>query len=138
MKQRGERAKAKSGAAEADPKSLADALAEALAAHALDLAAPSAAIGDRWEAIVGRDVAAHCQPVGMKAGVLHADVDSSVWCQQLQLRSPEILAALRESMGPAAPTELRFRVGYARRPAGATSKDQPPRNEPHGERDPFE
>ena len=96
------------------PKTVADAMGGVLAAIDLDLAAPSGAIGDNWTAIVGPEIAEHCQPVGVKAGVLHADVDSSVWCQQLQLRSPEILAALKEFLGSAAPTDLRLRVGYSR------------------------
>lgn len=96
-----------------EPKALADVLSGVLASMDLDLAAPAAAIGDNWEAIVGREVAEHCRPIGVKAGVLHADVDSSVWCQQLHLRSPEILSALKEFLGSAAPTNLRFRVGYS-------------------------
>jgi hypothetical protein len=96
-----------------DPKTIADALDGVLASIDLDLAAPIAAIGDNWVAIVGQEVAAHCRPAGVKAGVLHADVDSSVWCQQLQLRSPQILSALKRFLGEAAPTDLRFRVGYS-------------------------
>ncbi len=115
------------------PRSVADALSEVLAAHDLDLAAPSAVIGERWESIVGSEIALHCRPVGIKAGVLHADVDSSVWCQQLQLRTPEILAALRENIGARAPTDLRFRVGYA-----LASSAQPSRTEPANEREPRE
>ena len=77
-------------------------------------ATPIAAIGDNWTAIVGSEVAAHCRPVGVKGRVLHADVDSSVWCQQLQMRSPQILGALKKFLGEAAPTDLRLRVGYSR------------------------
>ncbi|MCH7867603.1 MAG: DUF721 domain-containing protein [Myxococcales bacterium] len=94
-----------------EPQAVADVLGGVLAAMQLDLAAPVAAIGENWEAIVGREVAEHCRPVGIKAGVLHADVDSSVWCQQLHLRSPEILSALKDFLGSTAPTALRFRVG---------------------------
>ena len=93
------------------PQAIGEVLGGVLAAIELDLAAPAAAIGDNWEAIVGREVAAHCRPIGVKAGVLHANVDSSVWCQQLHLRSPEILAALKNFLGTAAPMDLRFRVG---------------------------
>lgn len=97
-----------------EPQALGEALDGVLAAMELDLAAPAAAIGEHWESIVGREVAEHCQPIGIKAGVLHTDVDSSVWCQQLHLRSPEILSALKDFLGSAAPTDLRFRVGYSR------------------------
>jgi len=98
------------------PRAVADLLDGVLEASGLELAAPSAAVGENWEAIVGSEVARHSRPVGIKAGVLHADVDSSVWCQQLQLRSPEILAALKQKIGAGAPTEVRFRVGYSRPP----------------------
>jgi len=103
------------------PRSLANALGEALEATLLDRAEPVAALAARWEDLVGEEVAAHCRPAGMKGDVLFADVDSSVWCQQLQLRAPEILAALRRELGPRAPTDLRLRVGYSRRPLGTES-----------------
>lgn len=111
---------------------MADALGDVMKSAALDLAEPIAAVGERWEALVGEEVAAHCRPVGMKGSVLFADVDSSVWCQQLQMRSPEILAALKRGLGAAAPTDLRLRVGYAGAPVspGATSPQNPGTQEP--------
>lgn len=71
----------------------------------------TAALAERWEEIVGPTVAEHCQPVLIQNGVLEARVDSSVWCQQLQLQRGEILEALRHALGPNAPTDLRLRVG---------------------------
>lgn len=64
-----------------------------------------------WEAAVGAEVARHCQPAALRGRVLEASVDSSVWCQQLHLRRPEILAALRRELGDDAPAELWLRVG---------------------------
>jgi len=66
---------------------------------------------ERWEEAVGPEIAQHCQPTALRGEVLEATVDSSVWCQQLQLRCPEILAALREIAGEDAPRELWLRVG---------------------------
>ena len=43
--------------------------------------------------------------------VLEVTVDSSVWCQQLQMRRPELLASLREALGADAPRDLWLRVG---------------------------
>jgi predicted nucleic acid-binding Zn ribbon protein len=48
----------------------------------------------------------------MRGAVLEVQVDTSVWCQQLQIRRLEILSALREKLGEDAPEDLRFRVGY--------------------------
>jgi len=59
----------------------------------------------------GPEIAAHCRPSLIRDGVLEALVDSSVWCQQLQLRTPEILEALRRVLGDEAPTGLWFHVG---------------------------
>jgi predicted nucleic acid-binding Zn ribbon protein len=68
-------------------------------------------IAECWEEAVGPEIAAHCQPTALRGKVLEATVDSSVWCQQLQLRSPEILEALRAALPADAPAELWFRVG---------------------------
>jgi predicted nucleic acid-binding Zn ribbon protein len=68
-------------------------------------------VAERWLEAVGPEIAAHCKPVLFKNDTLEVDVDSSVWCQQLQLQSPEILAALREVLGDRAPSDLWFRVG---------------------------
>jgi predicted nucleic acid-binding Zn ribbon protein len=68
-------------------------------------------IAECWEEAVGAEIAAHCRPTALRSGVLEATVDSSVWCQQLQLRGPEILEALRAVLPKDAPSELWFRVG---------------------------
>ena len=68
-------------------------------------------IAECWEATVGPEIAAHCRPTALRGGVLEATADSSVWCQQLQLRGPEIIEALRAVLPADAPSELWFRVG---------------------------
>jgi predicted nucleic acid-binding Zn ribbon protein len=68
-------------------------------------------IAERWEEAVGPEVARHCRPETLRGEVLEARVASSVWCQQLQLRAPEILAGLRRVLGEQAPSKLRLRVG---------------------------
>jgi predicted nucleic acid-binding Zn ribbon protein len=49
--------------------------------------------------------------VAIRGNVLEVEVDTSVWCQQLQLRTPQILAGLREAVGQDAPSEVWLRVG---------------------------
>jgi predicted nucleic acid-binding Zn ribbon protein len=77
----------------------------------LDAAATVMRIAECWEAAVGSEVACHCRPTALRGSVLEATVDSSVWCQQLQLRRCEILAALGELLGEDAPSDLRLRLG---------------------------
>jgi predicted nucleic acid-binding Zn ribbon protein len=76
----------------------------------LDAAAAALRVSECWDEVVGPEIASHCQPVGMRAGVLEAAADSSVWCQHVQLRSPEILAGLKEQMGEDAPASLRLHI----------------------------
>ncbi len=78
-------------------------------------------IARRWEEAVGKEIAQHCRPTGLRGDVLEATVDSSVWCQQLQLRGPEILEALRALLPAEAPSELWFRVG-----SDSTSRSREP------------
>jgi predicted nucleic acid-binding Zn ribbon protein len=67
-------------------------------------------VAERWEEAVGPEVASHCRPTALRADRLEVSVDSSVWCQQLQLRAPEMLAALRRVLGDDAPSALWFHV----------------------------
>ena len=68
-------------------------------------------VADCWEEAVGAEVARHCRPTALRGAVLEASVDSSAWCQQLKLRTPEILSALERVLGDEAPTELWLRGG---------------------------
>jgi predicted nucleic acid-binding Zn ribbon protein len=68
-------------------------------------------IAEHWEEAVGAEIAAHCRPTALRGDVLEVTADSSVWCQQLQLRGPEIIEALRAALPEDAPSELWFRVG---------------------------
>ena len=76
-----------------------------------DESARALRIHERWSEAVGEEVAAHCQPVALRSGVLETRVDSSVWCQELQLRTPALLDALRATLGDDAPDSLWLRLG---------------------------
>ncbi len=78
----------------------------------LEASAQAFRVGESWDEAVGAEVASHAQPLGMRGQVLEIQVDTSVWCQQLQMRRSELLTTLRESLGEDAPEDLRFRVGY--------------------------
>jgi predicted nucleic acid-binding Zn ribbon protein len=93
------------------PTALGAALPRVLDELGVEGAATALRILDCWERAVGPEIARHARPTLLRGSVLEASVDSSVWCQQIQLRGPEILAALREILGPEAPRDLRLRVG---------------------------
>jgi len=99
------------GRRRSQPRKVGSVVSKVLDDLGLDAAAAAFQLGERWEEAVGSEIARHCRPVAVRGRVLEARVDSSVWAQQLQLRVPEILAALRDVLGEEAPTDVRFRVG---------------------------
>lgn len=72
-------------------------------APATGLAAVQAAWGD----VVGEGVAAQAVPVAERDGVLTVRCRSAVWAQELTLMGPDVVAGLRDAVGPAAPRRLR-------------------------------
>ena len=68
-------------------------------------------IAEHWSRWVGEEVARHCTPTALRGDVLELRVESSAWSQVLQLRRPELLAALRRELGERAPKDLWLRVG---------------------------
>jgi predicted nucleic acid-binding Zn ribbon protein len=68
-------------------------------------------IAEHWEQWVGPEVSRRCRPTSLRGDVLELCVESSAWCQVLQLRRPELLAALRRELGEKAPRDLWLRVG---------------------------
>ena len=68
-------------------------------------------LSDRWQEVVGDRAARHSYPTALRGQVLEVTTESSAWCQQLQYRSEEILAAARHILGELAPRDLRFMVG---------------------------
>jgi predicted nucleic acid-binding Zn ribbon protein len=103
------------GRRKSQPTAIGGVMERVLGDLGLEAAAHALRVGERWSEAVGPEVAGHARPVGMRGDVLEVEVDSSVWCQQLLLRRPEILAALHGLLGDQAPADLRFRVGYTRR-----------------------
>jgi predicted nucleic acid-binding Zn ribbon protein len=86
--------------------------AEAIRA-ARDRAAPKtplAALQGAWVAVVGERIAAVTQPASERDGAAVVDCADAVWAQELDLMQGQLLERLREKMGDAAPSALRFRV----------------------------
>lgn len=54
----------------------------------------------QWEAIVGRDIAAHCHPVALTDGDLKITAESTAWATQLRLLAPKLLARICEQVPP--------------------------------------
>ena len=80
--------------------------------HDLGLGAPARVlrIAEHWAEAVGPEVARRSRPLALRGEELEVGVESSVWCQQLQLQVPWILERLRAVLGDDAPARLRLRL----------------------------
>jgi predicted nucleic acid-binding Zn ribbon protein len=96
------------------PKSRPEAVGALIDRVLADLGAGATAravrIADHWLEAVGSEIAEHSRPVAIRGDVLEVAVDTSVWCQQLQLRTPEILTGLRRTVGDEAPARVWLHV----------------------------
>ncbi|MDR1441236.1 MAG: DUF721 domain-containing protein [Bifidobacteriaceae bacterium] len=52
-----------------------------------------------WAEIVGPQVAAHCQVVGLEDGRLTVKADSSPWAAEIRLLTPQLRAAIDKHVG---------------------------------------
>lgn len=60
-----------------------------------------------WDEIVGEQLAAHCRPVSLDAGVLIVSATSSAWATQMRMISGQIITRIHEHVGMAVISELR-------------------------------
>jgi predicted nucleic acid-binding Zn ribbon protein len=74
-----------------------------------------AAVQRAWPHVVGPAIAAEAEPTAERAGVLTVACTASVWAQELDLMSPQIVARLNQALGRDAVTRLRCTaVGHGR------------------------
>lgn len=64
-----------------------------------------------WNRLLDPDLAAHAQPVGLRAGTLFVAVDSNVWLAEIvRYRRHEILDRLHSAFGRERVQRLSFRI----------------------------
>lgn len=68
-------------------------------------------VHQRWDDIVGAEVALHAEPLGIDDGRLRVQVDGPAWASHLQWAEPEILVRLAEIVGPDQVTSMVVSVG---------------------------
>ena len=84
---------------ERDPQLLTAALDRLLAERGWQTDAAVGGAMGRWSAIVGSELAAHCEPVSFERGELVVQADSTAWATQLRLLVPVLLRRLNEDLG---------------------------------------
>jgi predicted nucleic acid-binding Zn ribbon protein len=100
------------------PRPLAGALGKVTAG--LAPATTLAGVQAVWTDVAGAMVASEAEPVSEREGTVTIACRSSVWAQELELLSPDLLEKLRAALGGPAGAPplrgLRFVVGGPRRP----------------------
>jgi predicted nucleic acid-binding Zn ribbon protein len=59
-----------------------------------------------WADIVGAEVAAHCEPSGLREGELRISAESTAWATQLRLLAGTLLARIVAELGPDVVTKV--------------------------------
>lgn len=76
----------------------------------LDKPYETAQLFGRWVSIVGSDVAAKCQPVWLKQGVLSVRTTSAAWASELRYLAPELIRRVNSELGSSIVTQIKAAV----------------------------
>ncbi|MDR2379156.1 MAG: DUF721 domain-containing protein [Bifidobacteriaceae bacterium] len=104
-----------------DPKPVGELVDELIAIEGWQGNAAAGELVADWAGIVGPQVSAHCEIVGLEDGKLTVKADSSPWAAEIRLLAPQLRAAIDkrvgaglvssiEVLGPEARRRRRFRV----------------------------
>jgi predicted nucleic acid-binding Zn ribbon protein len=94
-----------------DPRRVGDSLDAISRRWGAPKAGALAAVFDRWDEIVGAQVAAHTRPIRLSAGALVVAVDEPGWATQLRFLEADLLRRCNEVAGPGSVAKIDVRVG---------------------------
>jgi predicted nucleic acid-binding Zn ribbon protein len=79
-------------------------------ARRLEPATPLAAIQRAWPDVVGAAIAAECEPVSERGGVVTVVCTSSVWAQELSFMALDLVERINAELGSSRVRELKCRA----------------------------
>ena len=91
-----------------DPQPFGALLRGLLADRGWESTAASATVLASWDAIVGAEIGAHCQPVSLRDGELTLAAESTAWATVLRGMIPKIVGRIRAELGPEVVTRIRI------------------------------
>jgi predicted nucleic acid-binding Zn ribbon protein len=83
-----------------DPQRLGSLLSGYVEERGWDRPLAEARVFAEWSALVGPDVAAHCEPQSLRDGELRIAAESTAWATQLRMLTGTLLARLIAELGP--------------------------------------
>ncbi len=90
---------------------IAEVLCEATAERGIDREMKRYAIWQRWNNLVGTEVAAHARPARWQGTTLVIRAEHPAWIQELGFLKRRMLANIKEHMPTLTITDIRFEVG---------------------------
>lgn len=65
---------------------------------------------ERWDTIVGDEIAKRARPRAIRQGLLVVEAQSAAWSNQLSLLKPQILKAITKQVGPGVIKDIKFQI----------------------------
>ncbi|UYG17627.1 DciA family protein [Brachybacterium huguangmaarense] len=90
-----------------DPQGIEAVLRRVLGSLGWSEGMSSGRVLEEWDEIVGEQIAAHCRPVTLDAGILVVSASSSAWATQLRMLSPQLITRIHEHVGASVISELK-------------------------------
>lgn len=100
---------------EDDPVQLADALKRLLGSLDVAPADLLSTVFQRWEEVVGLEVARHCRPVAIEGDRLVVLASDSAWASEVQWLAGDVLARINEMSTTGSLESVTVRVAPAQR-----------------------
>lgn len=91
-----------------DPRGVGDVLAHWTKQAGWDPALARVDLVQQWEVVAGAETAQHTRPVGLDAGVLTVQCDSTAWAKQLRMMRTEIVTGITQRFPDAGVQNVRF------------------------------
>ena len=82
-----------------DPQMVSDTLARLMRDRGWVQDVSVGGVVGRWRAVVGDEIADHCEPETFETGVLTVRTDSTAWATQVRLLIPSLLRRLADEVG---------------------------------------
>ncbi len=115
-----------------DPMLFGDAVRRLVEERGWQETTTNASVLERWETLVGPELADHCRPVSLVEGELVLVAESSAWATQVRLLAGQLLKTLREAVGPGVVEKV-----VVRGPAQPDWRKGPRRVQGRGPRDTY-
>ncbi|MCO8277616.1 DciA family protein [Actinoplanes sp. TRM 88003] len=115
-----------------DPQLFGDMLQRLMKARGWERPKAEATVFGAWEKVVGPEIAKHCRPVKLDAGVLTVEAESTAWATQLRLLNAKLLRNIAGEVGHNVVTKMNIHG-----PAAPSWNKGPRRVQGRGPRDTY-